>query len=74
MERTILKRFFIIIVLPFILVTCGETISEEELIGGEWVASAGYEDGEVSGEENCFPFEKGNQFKSEDTVYNTSFD
>src|SRR5699024_2852839 len=41
---------------------------------GTWVATAGYEDGEASGEPNCHPFEDGMEFKNDDTVYNVSTD
>lgn len=67
------KFYFLVLLLLFILTSCENKITEEYLIGGEWVAIAGYKDGEVKGDPNCDPFEKGNEFKSEDTVYNRTY-
>src|SRR5699024_10175950 len=56
-----------------LLAACNTQVTEAELIGGEWIAKAAYEDGEIKGEPNCYPFEEGFEFKNEDTVYNTTF-
>src|SRR5699024_1813260 len=44
------------------------------LIGGNWIAIAGYEDGEVSGESNCNFLEKGLEFKEDQIDYNADWD
>jgi len=70
-----MKRFYILIFLLFILTACGdEEVTHKDLIGGTWVATAGYEDGEAKGEPNCYPFEEGSEFEDENTVYNTSYE
>jgi len=70
-----MKRFYILIFLLFILTACGdEEVTHKDLIGGTWVATAGYEDGEAKGEPNCSPFEEGSKFENENTVYNVAFD
>lgn len=59
----------------FILLTgCSQRITEEDLIGGNWVATAGYEDGETGEEPNCYPFEDGLEFKDKEAAYNESFE
>src|SRR5699024_6168920 len=70
-----MKRFYILIFLLFILTACGdEELTYKDLIGGTWVATAGYEDGKAKGEPNCYPFEDGSEFEDENTVYNAAFD
>ena len=69
-----MKRIYILVFLLFFLTACGQHVTEEDLIGGIWVATAGYKDGEAKGEPNCFPLEEGNKFKNGDTVYNATFD
>ena|SRR5699024_702430 len=67
------KLIFLIFSL-FLLTACNQQADADYLIGGNWVATAGYEDGEAKGEPNCHFFEEGLEFKDEDTVYNASFD
>jgi len=67
------EKNILLIVLIILLAACNKQVTEEELSGGEWVAKAAYEDGEIIGEPNCYPFEEGFKFKDEDTVYNTTF-
>ncbi|MBP1970600.1 hypothetical protein J2Z83_002736 [Virgibacillus natechei] len=66
MKKTYLLTFSLLI---FVLGGCTEEITEENLIGGNWVAIAGFQDGEVVGDPNCSPFEEGIEFKDEDTVF-----
>lgn len=68
------NKFLLLIFLTFLLTSCGQKADADFLIGGNWVATAGYEDGEAKGEPNCHFFEEGLEFKDEDTVYNASFD
>src|SRR5690625_2568188 len=72
-----MKRIFPFI--PFlvllILMGCaGEEVTGEDLTGGNWVATAGFQDGNAEGEPNCYPFEEGIEFVSEDTVYVESYE
>jgi len=63
----------IIYILPLLLLTllgCGTKITEEDLIGGTWVATAGYQNGEPKGDPYCLDFVmEGLEFKGEDIVY-----
>ncbi|WP_461183142.1 hypothetical protein, partial [Virgibacillus kimchii] len=53
-----------------ILIGCSANVTKEDLIGGYWVATAGYQDGEPVGESYCFPsVDYGLEFKDEETVY-----
>lgn len=59
----------------FLLIGCSqEVIPEEDLIGGEWLASAGYVNGEITGEPNCYPFENGLEFIDKERVYVDTFE
>ncbi|WP_164217731.1 hypothetical protein [Virgibacillus sp. YIM 98842] len=49
-------------------------MTEEDLIGGYWIGTAGYEDGEPAGEPNCMPFDDGIEFKDKETVYVETYD
>ncbi|MBT2215536.1 hypothetical protein F3157_10215 [Virgibacillus dakarensis] len=64
MKKSCLLIFFIIL-----LAGCSEDVTKDYLIGGHWVGTAGYEDEEIGGEPYCSPFDKGMEFKDEDTVY-----
>src|SRR5699024_9240525 len=69
-----LKKMYIFTLLIF-LTACSQNVTEEDfLIGGTWVATAGYEDEEARGEPNCYPFEEGIEFTSDDSFYNATSD
>lgn len=51
-----------------ILIGCAEEVAEEDIIGGNWIATAGLQDGDAVGEPNCHPFEEGIEFTNEDAV------
>ncbi|WP_152655079.1 hypothetical protein [Oceanobacillus sp. CFH 90083] len=69
-----LKYCFLIIIM-IIPVGCSTIITEEDLIGGEWVATAGYKDGEPEGEADCFDIvSQGLEFKDEKTVYSKGYE
>ena len=68
------NKLLLIIFSLFLLTSCSQKADAEYLIGGNWIATAGYEDGEIKGVPNCHFFEEGLEFKDEDTVYNASFD
>ncbi|MGY0691371.1 hypothetical protein ACW2QC_01105 [Virgibacillus sp. FSP13] len=69
-----MKKFFIIFPILFMLIGCSQKVTEEDLIGGNWTATAGYEDEEIGGEPNCYPFEEGIEFKDEVTAYNETYE
>ena len=66
--------FFMISIVLIILGGCNELVTEDDLIGGKWVPVSGYKDGEATGEPLCPPFDKGIEFKDEETVYVESGD
>ena len=67
------NRIYLLILLLLFLTACNNKVTEEDLIGGAWIATAGYKDGDAQGKPNCHPFEEGIEFKNVDTVYNESF-
>lgn len=62
-------KYFLIPLFILVLVGCSAEVSEENLIGGYWIGTAGYKDGEPAGEPNCMPFADGIEFKDEESVY-----
>lgn len=67
-------KLFILLSLLLFLTACNEKIDSEYLIGGNWVATAGYEDGEIKGIPDCPLFEEGLEFKNEEKVHIATFD
>ncbi|APC49402.1 hypothetical protein BME96_14905 [Virgibacillus halodenitrificans] len=51
------------------LIGCDQKVIDESLLDGKWEAAAGYEDGEIKGEPNCYPFQEGIEFKDDSKVY-----
>jgi len=62
------KVIFLLLFILVFLAACDEQVTNEYLIGGEWVAISGYEDGEIKGEPQC-PIIKGLKFMDQETVY-----
>jgi len=57
------------------LLGCGTKITEEDLIGGTWVATTGYEKSKVKDIPYCMDFIMGGlEFKDEGIVYGAFFD
>lgn len=46
-------------VLSFLIGCADEEIVEDDLIGENWLATAGFQDEEAVGEPDCYPFEEG---------------
>src|SRR5699024_11815145 len=67
-------KLLLLTVFLCLFTACSQQADEDYLIGGNWIATAGFEDGEVSGEPNCNFFEKGLEFKEDQTVYNADWD
>ncbi len=44
-------------------------ITEDQLIGGKWLVTNGYEDGKVGSDPVCPPFDEGLEFIDEENVY-----
>src|SRR5699024_3123767 len=74
---TIMKKIknLLLFLLFLILIGCSTNVTEEDLVGGTWVGTAGYEDGEPAGESNCLYYIiDGLEFKDEDTVYSEAYE
>ncbi|MYL46453.1 hypothetical protein GLV94_12450 [Virgibacillus halodenitrificans] len=61
-----MKRIILMLIL-ITLIGCDQKV--EENLEGKWQATAGYQDGEIKGEPNCYPFEKEIEFKEDNKVY-----
>jgi hypothetical protein len=61
-------KYFLLLFL-IILIGCSSKVTEEDLIGGYWIGTAGYTEGEPKGDSCCTPFDEGLEFKDNDTVY-----
>ena len=48
---------------------CSNMITEDQLIGGKWLVTNGYENGEVGGDPVCPSFDEGLEFIDEERVY-----
>ena len=58
------------IVLLFFYIGNSSKITEEDLIGGTWVATAGYKEGKLDGEANCTDYlMEGLKFKQDGVAY-----
>ncbi len=48
---------------------CSNVITEDQIIGGKWLVTNGYEDGEIGGEPLCPAFDEGMEFIDNEKVY-----
>jgi len=56
--------------LSFILIVCTSKVTEEDLIGGYWIGTAGYKEGKPVGEAYCLYYVTAClEIENEDTVY-----
>ena len=49
------RKFLILIIVAIVIGGCSEVITEDQLIGGKWLVTNGYEGGEVGGG-SCLSF------------------
>lgn len=69
------KRYLYLLAILILLVGCSAKITEDDLIGGTWHATAGYKNGKPEGEPDCLDFISGGlEFKDENTVHGLEFD
>src|SRR5690625_4099808 len=62
-------RRLLLLMIVIIMGGCSNVITEDQLIGGTWLVTNGYEDGEIGGAPVCPPFDKGLEFIDEEKVY-----
>src|SRR5699024_1717794 len=58
-----------LIIATIVIGGCSEMITEEQLIGGKWLVTNGYEDEEIGGDPVCPPFDEGLEFIDQENVY-----
>jgi len=63
------KKLCCAILLLLILCGCSNVITEDELIGGKWLVTNGYENEGIGGDPVCPSFDKGLEFIDEEKVY-----
>lgn len=69
------KLSYLLPLLLLLLIGCSSNVTGEDLIGGNWVATAGYKDGKPVGEPYCRDiFTGGLEFKGEGIVHGKEFD
>jgi len=62
-------RFLIFMIVIMVMGGCSNVITEDQLIGGKWLVTNGYEDGEIGGEPLCPAFDEGLEFIDKEKVY-----
>ena len=68
-------KYFFLPFLALVLIGCSAKVTEEDLIGGFWVATAGYKDGKRNGEPyGSSVITEGLEFKDDETVYVAAYD
>ena len=63
------RKILMLIIVTIVIGGCSEVITEDQLIGGKWLVTNGYEDGEVGGDPVCPSFDEGLEFIDEEKVY-----
>lgn len=63
------RQFLPLIIIIIVMGGCGNVITEDQLIGGKWLVTNGYENGEVGGDPVCPSFDEGLEFIDEERVY-----
>ncbi|MEI3614649.1 hypothetical protein [Pseudogracilibacillus sp. SO30301A] len=64
-----ISRQLLLFMIIIVMGGCGNVITEDQLIGGTWLVTNGYEDGEIGGDPMCPPFNEGLEFIDEENVY-----
>ena len=63
------RQLLLLMIVIIVMGGCGNVITEDQLIGGTWLLTNGYEDGEIGGDPVCPPFDGGLEFIDEENVY-----
>ncbi|MEI3614656.1 hypothetical protein [Pseudogracilibacillus sp. SO30301A] len=64
-----ISRQLLLFMIIIVMGGCGNVITEDQLIGGTWLVTNGYEDGEIGGDPVCPGYEEGMEFIDEEKVY-----
>lgn len=64
-----MKKCSLLLVFIIFITGCSKSVTNDYLIGGHWVETAGYINEEVTGDPLCPPFDDGIEFINEDTVF-----
>jgi len=62
-------RQLLLLIIVIIMGGCNNVITEDQLIGGTWLVTNGYEDEELGGDPVCPAFDEGLEFIDEEKVY-----
>src|SRR5690625_1056788 len=62
-------RRLLLLLIVIMMGGCSNVITEDQLIGGTWLVTNGYEDGEIGGDPVCPSFDEGLEFIDEEKVY-----
>src|SRR5690625_3127472 len=62
-------RRLLLLLIVIMMGGCSNVITEDQLIGGTWLVTNGYEDGEIGGDPVCPSYEEGMEFIDEEKVY-----
>ncbi|MEI3614661.1 hypothetical protein [Pseudogracilibacillus sp. SO30301A] len=63
------RQLLLLVIVIIVMGGCGNVITEDQLIGGTWLVTNGYEDGEIGGDPVCPGYEEGMEFIDEEKVY-----
>jgi len=63
------RQLLLLVIVAIVIGGCGNVITEDQLIGGTWVVTNGYEDGEIGGDPSCRPFDEDLEFIDEENVH-----
>ncbi|MEI3614650.1 hypothetical protein [Pseudogracilibacillus sp. SO30301A] len=63
------RQLLLFMIVVIVMGGCGNVITEDQLIGGTWLVTNGYEDGEIGGDPVCPGYEEGMEFIDEEKVY-----
>lgn len=63
------RKLLLLIIVIIAIGGCSNVITEDELIGGKWLVTNGYENEGIGGDPVCPSFDKGLEFIDEEKVY-----
>ena len=65
----IARQLLLFVIVTVVISACSIKITEDQLIGGTWLVTNGYENGEIGGDPICPSFDEGMEFIDEEKVY-----
>jgi len=65
----IARQLLLFVIVTVVISACSIKITEDQLIGGTWSVTNGYENGEIGGDPICPSFDEGMEFIDNEKVY-----